>query len=129
MSQMNADLRESDTQRDFRNHLKRTVWSFALIFLVGIGLGFLLFRSQKLNLQALEFRVWIFLAATGIPYWFIAFRSRVLHFKAGWRIIGSVVFSIGSAFFTLGTFYLILVIFVLISVRGTYNHRGSFRLS
>src|SRR4051812_33373941 len=106
MSQMNADFRPLDAQREFKNHLKRTLWSFPLIFLFGIGLGFLLFRSQRFNLQAVEFRLWIFLATTGIPYWFIAFRSPVVHVKLGWRIIGSVVFSMGSTIFTLAMFYL-----------------------
>jgi hypothetical protein len=119
MTQVNADSRGSNADRDFRNHLKTTLWSFGVIFLAGIGLGFLIFRTDTFKLQTVEYRFWLFLLGTGIPYWFVAFTTRTLHFSLGRRIIASVVFSVGATFFTLSTLYFILLISALIAGRGT----------
>jgi len=119
MTQMNGDSHAPDADREFRKHLRRTLWSFALIYLFGIGLGFFLFRPKTFNLQVIEYRFWIFFLTTGILYWFVAFTSRALHFRLAWRIIGSLAFSIAAAYFTLLHIYLMATVFALISGKGT----------
>jgi len=115
MTQMGADLRRSDQSGDLdhQKSLQRTGLAFAIIFVLGIGFGFLLFKvPTEPNYDA----VWILLLATWISYWIVAFRSRALDFKRGWRFVGSLVLSIAAASITV---IVVVAIVLILSGRGT----------
>ena len=113
MTQINADIHKSDASHVHQKSLKRTGLAFCIIFCLSIALGYLLFQVPADP----DYRgFWVLLSTTWIAYWIVAFRSRALDFKHGWRFVGSVVLSIAAAFATVIAFVAIVVI---LSGRGT----------